>query len=232
MIFYNGISMTDIAPVMVEDIRVSPIRYNPVTRQRAVRFGAEFVRMGGGTRTVTISFAVLERNAALRQGWLLALSEWAHTDAEHVLMLPTDPDRHLECVCTSKPEPSTRAWYENKLKLVFTCFNNPYWTGNGENGAACGAQFNVRGDAPPLMRIISTRQAAATNQSYSDGTDTITFSTIPAGDMVIDLNTQTATVNGQSIMGNYLPTSRFIVPKKGVQTITGDGTIRYRERWE
>lgn len=232
MIFYNGVSISDVAPVQIEDIRVSGIQYNPVTRPRAVRFGSEFVRMGGGVRTVTLSFALLERNAVLRQGWLRALSEWARTDAEYKMMLPTDPDRCLYCVCTSKPEPSTRAWYENKLKLVFTCVSNPYWTDTGETGAATGVQFNIRGDAPPLMRIITTRQAAASNQSYSDGTNTMTFTTIPAGDMVIDLNNQTATVGGASIMNYYTPSSRFIIPRQGFQTFTGDGTIRFRERWE
>ena len=55
MIVYNGVSIDSVAPVMIEDIRVAPIRYNPVSRPRAIRFGSEWVRMGGGDRTVTIS---------------------------------------------------------------------------------------------------------------------------------------------------------------------------------
>ena len=82
------------------------------------------------------------------------------------------------------------------------------------------------------MRIERTLSAAASSQSYSDGTDTMTFSSIPAGNMVIDLNRQTAAVNGSTIMQNYTFGSRFITPKNGTQTITGTGTIKYRERWE
>ena len=82
------------------------------------------------------------------------------------------------------------------------------------------------------MRIERTLSAAASNQAYSDGIDTMTFSSIPAGNMVIDLNRQTAAVGGVSFMQNYTFGSHFITPKNGTQTITGTGTIKYRERWE
>ena len=232
MIVYNGVSINSVAPVMIEDIRVSPIKYNPVTRPRAIRFGSEFVRMGGGERTVTVTFALLDDNRITRHESLMNLSKWARTDAEYKLELPTDPARYLMCVCTAKPEPSTRQWWESKLRLVFTCINDPYWISGAEKSVACGTQFNVLGDAPPLMRIERTLSSSASNQSYSDGTNTMTFSSISAGNLVIDLNRQTAAVGSSSIMGNYQPSSSFIIPKTGVQTITGTGTIKYRERWE
>lgn len=232
MIVYNGKSIDSVAPVMIEDIKVSPIHYNPVVRPRAIRFGAEWVRMGGGERTIIISLALLVRNKIERQAAVLALSEWAKTDAEYRLELPTDPARYLVAVCTAKPEPSTRAWWENKLKIVFTCYSNPYWTSKAEKAVACGTQFNVLGNAPPLMRIERTLSSAASNQSYSNGAQTMTFSQIPAGAMVIDINTQTAQVGDASIMQYYQPSGSFIVPRTGVQTITGTGTVKYRERWE
>ena len=232
MIVYNGISIDSVAPVMIEDIKVSPIRYNPVVRPRAVRFGSEFVRMGGGERTVTISLALLDKNPIARQAALLALSVWARTDGEYRLELPTDPARYLVGVCTAKPEPSTRAWWENKLKLVFTCYNNPFWTAKEEKSVACGTSFYVFGDAMPLMRIERTLSGSASDQSYSNSTQTMTFSTIPAGSMVIDLNAQTAQVGSTSIMNYYQASGSFIVPRTGSQTITGTGTVKYRERWQ
>jgi hypothetical protein len=159
MIVYNGISIDSVAPVMIEDIKVSPIRYNPIVRPRAVRFGSEFVRMGGGERTVTISLALLDKNPIARQAALLALSVWARTDGEYRLELPTDPARYLVGVCTAKPEPSTRAWWENKLKLVFTCYNNPFWTAKEEKSVACGTSFYVFGDAMPLYAGNDTQIA-------------------------------------------------------------------------
>ena len=232
MIVFDGVSIDSVAPVMIEDIKVSPIRYNPVVRPRAIRFGSEFVRMGGGERTVVVTFAILEKNKVLRQEAFRNLSVWAKTDKEYRMELPQDPLRYLQCVCTGKPEPSTRAWWENKLRLTFTCYENPYWTSKGEKSVACGTLFFALGDAPPLMRIERTLSAAASNQSYSNGKETMTFSTIPAGSMVMDLNRQTAQVGAVSIMQYYQASGAFLIPRKGAQTISGTGTVKYRERWE
>lgn len=232
MIVFNGRTLESVAPVKIEDIRVSPIQLNPVVRQRAIRYGSEFVRMNGGERTVSITFALFDMNKINRHESIMNISQWAKTDKEYRLELPIDPNRYLVGVCTSKPEPSTRQWYESKLRLVFTCFSDPYWISKGEKSVACGTQFNVIGDAPPLMRIERTLSSAKNNQSYSDGINTMTFSTIPAGNMVIDLNNQTAVVGSNSIMGNYQPSGHFIIPKTGIQTITGTGTVKYRERFE
>ena len=233
MIVFDGISLESVADVKVEDIRVSPIRENPVTRPRAIRGGSEFVRMRDGERTVTITFAALEMNQILRQEMLMNISSWAKTDAEYRLELPTEPNRFLQCVCTSKPEPSTRLWWEAKLRLVFTCFDNPYWTSKVAKSVSCGTAFYAFGDAPPLMQITRTVSgSAASNQSYSNSVETMTFSSIPVGDMVIDLNRQTAAVGSTNIMQYYSPSGRFIIPRTGSQTITGTGTVVYRERWK
>ena len=232
MIYFDGLALEEVAPVMIEDIRVSPIKYNAIVRPRAVRFGSEFVRMGGGERTVTVLFALMDRNMVSRQASLQNVNAWAKTDKEYTLELPTAPDKYLKCVCTAHPEPSTRQWWEAKLRLVFTCYDDPYWVSKGEKTAACGAAFTVLGDAPPLMRIENTFSSAASNVTYSNGTQSMTFSAIPAGNMVIDLNRQTAAVGTTSIMPYYAPAGAFIMPKTGTQTISGTGTVKYRERWE
>ena len=228
---YNGVDITTIAPVKIDDIRVSPIQYAPVVRPRAFLFGSEFVRMRGGVRTVDVTFALQDNNQTTRFASLAALSEWAKTDKEYKIEFPFD-SRVLYGVCTMKPEPSVRQWWENKLRFVFTCFDNPYWTDDAETTVACGTEMTITGDAPPLMRIERTLSAAASNQSYSDGTNTMTFSTIPAGNMVIDLNRQTAAVGGTSFMQYFSPASKFPVPKTGTLTISGTGNVKYRKRWE
>lgn len=233
MIVFNGIALESIAPVKIDDILISSIQLDPVFRQRAISFGANFVRMGGGTRTVAIIFALLEENMVARHEYLMNIAKWAKSDAEYKLELPTDTGRYLTAVCTARPEPSTRQWWESKLRLVFTCYDDPYWISILEKSVSCGTQFNVLGDAPPLMRIERTVSgSAASNQSYSNGTQTMTFSTIPVGNMVIDLNAQTAAVGSSSIMEYYEASGSFIIPKTGTQTITGTGTVKYKERWE
>ena len=233
MIVFNGIALESVANVKIEDIRVSPIKYNPVTRPRAIRGGSEFVRMRDGERTITITFALQDMNMINRHLALMAVSKWALDDKEYWLELPTEPNKYLKCVCTSKPEPSTRQWWEAKLRIVFTCFDNPYWTSNHEKSVACGTQFTVLGDAPPLMYIERTVSGSAvSNQSYIlDGVG-MTFTTIPVGIVGIDLNNQIAVVGSNSLMQYYTPTSTFLVPRTGTQTIYGTGTIKYRERWK
>lgn len=232
MIIFNGIDLTETLPVKIEDIVVSPIQLNPLARQRAIQFGAEFVRMSGGTRTVTVTFALLDADRVNREGFLQDLRDWAKIGAEYTLELPQFETRHLECAVTQLPDASYRKWWENKLRLQFTCFNNPYWTSNDLIEVQCGTSFSVGGSAQPLMTIENKATTALSNKTYSNGTNSMTFTTIPAGKMVIDLNRQTAAIGSTSIMRYYTPTSTWIVPKVGAnQKITGTGTIKYRERW-
>ena len=231
MITFDGIDICSIAPVKIEDIRVSPVVLSPLARDRSITGGAQFVRMRDGTRTVAVTFALLVDDPVRRAALFNDLRKWAKRDKEYKLEIAYMPDVYLEAVCTGFPEPSVRQWWESKLRLTFTCFDNPYWTAKAERTAECGRSFVVGGDAPPLMRIEQTFSTSVGMQSYSDGIKTMTFSAIPAGHMVIDLNRQIATVNGASIMQYYTFTSKFLNPRAGAQTITGSGTIKYRERW-
>ena len=140
-------------------------------------------------------------------------------------------------ICTDKPEPSLRQWWESKLRLVFTCYDNPYWNAKAEKSVACGTAAFILGDAPPLMRIERTVSGSVvSNQSYSLDGKTITFSTIPVGDMTIDLDNQTAySVNGSivtDLMQYYNMNSKFLIPRTGSVNVTGNGTVKYRERWQ
>jgi len=232
MIKFNGVDLEDIAPVKIEDIQVSPISLSPVSRSRAIRMGSEFVRMGGSSRTITITFALLEMNRDEREAAMQKIRDWAIITGEKTLELPQFSDKHLECVCTQHPEESYRKWWENKLKLVFTCFNNPFWTSNDLIEIPCGNLFSIGGSAQPLITIERNGVTSLSNATYSDGSSSMTFSTMPAGRTVIDLNRQTAAIGGTSIMNYYVNSSTWLVPRIGSnQRITGAGTIKYRERW-
>lgn len=237
MIVFDGVSLDSVAGVKIEDVRVSPIEFDEVNRPRAIRGGSDFVRSRAGTRTVSITFALLEMNKVNRQKELLAISQWAKNDKEYKLELPGHPELYLMAICTGKPEPSLRQWWENKLRLVFTCYDNPYWNAKAEKSVACGSTAFILGDAPPLMRIERTVSGSAvSNQSYSLDGKTITFSTIPVGKAVIDLDNQTAwSKSGSTITGlmqYYNVNSRFLIPRTGSVKITGTGTVKYRERWQ
>ena len=237
MIVFDGVSLNSVAKVEIEDIRVSPIQYDEITRPRAIRGGSVFVRSRAGTRTVAITFALLERDKHLRQASLDAIAHWAKNDKEYRLEIPGHPEHFLMAICTGKPEPSLRQWWEGKLRLVFTCFENPFWNSKAERSVSCGTATYILGDAPPLMRIErSVTVSAVTSQSYALDGKTMTFSEIPVGDAVIDLDNQTAYSNNNGtitdLMQYYLPTSEFIIPRAGSVTISGTGTIYFRERWQ
>ena len=232
MIGFDGISLDSVAGVKIKDVQVFPIEYDEVTRPRAIRAGSDFVRSRAGTRKVQITFGLLDDNMNNRQASLMAISQWAKNDKEYQLELPWHPDHYLMALCTDKPEPSLRQWWESKLRLVFTCIENPFWNAKNEKSVACGTQFTALGDAPPLMRIERTLGSAASDQSYALDGRTMTFTSIPAGSMVIDLDNQTAYVGSTNIMQYYNVNSKFLIPRIGVQTISGTGTVKYRERWQ
>ena len=232
MIRFHGVELTDVAPVKIDDIVVSPISLNPVERQRAIKFGSDFVRMGGGTRKVTVTFALLDMDRETREQEMDAIRSWAFTETEQTMELPQFENRHLECICTKFPDYSYRKWWEDNLSLEFTCFSNPYWTSNEEITIPCGTQFSVGGSAPPLMTIERTGSTQIANATYSNGTISMTFTKIPAGNCVIDLNRQTAAIGKTSFMQYYSPTSTWITPTVGaLQIINGNGYVKYRERW-
>ena len=232
MIKFNGKDLTDLFPVKIDDITVSPIQLNPVARQRAIQYGAEFVRIGGGERTVTVTFALLDMDINNREQVMNDLREWASIGKEYTLELPQYANRHLECAVTQLPDYSYRKWWENKLRIVFTCYNNPYWTSNELIEVPCGTSFSIGGSAPPLMTIERKGNNPIANQTFSNGTASMTFTTIPAGNMVINLSKQTAAIGKTSFMKYYKPTSTWITPNVGAnQKITGVGTVKYRERW-
>lgn len=224
MIVFNGIDIQSVADVKIEDIRVSSINFEQVTRNRATAPGAFFVRNRAAGRTVTVTFALLKQDRASRQAALDAVKSWAKTDKEYRLELPGHPDKYLMAVCTEHPAPSLRQWWEGKLRLVFSCFSDPYWIDKIEKTAACGTSFTVMGDAEPIMQI------AATGTSFSLDGRTVSFSSVPSGS-VLDLNAQTAYTGTTSIMQYFNWSSKWLIPRTGAQTITGSGTIRYRERW-
>jgi hypothetical protein len=235
MIYFNDKGLETIAPVKIDDIAVSSVRLNVNARQRPIRYGSDFIRITGANRTITITFALLTNDRTIRQRQIMQIAAWADIGHIHKLTLPEYPDMYLECACTEVPSPSIKQWWENKLRLIFSTYENPYFTSIHEKSVACGTEFYCLGTAPdgPQMRIETTLSASDT-RTFSDGTNSMTFGTYdgrPTGTAVIDLNRQTAYVGNTSIMQGFTFASRFIQPAPGAMTISGTGTVYWRERW-
>ena len=230
MIIFSGKDLENVAPVSIDDIKVNPIQTTPVARQRA-EFGQDYIRMQGATRTIVVTFALLIHDLDERFQYLEAIKEWAKPFEEGILQLPMYDGKHFDVRCTGYPEPSYKQWYESKLRLVFTTFENPYLTSDSEIRAACNTPFSIGGTAPPLIQITRKLTSKVANQTYASNGRSMEFTQIPAGNLLIDLNKETAEVGGASIMQYFTKTSRFIKPKTGNMTVTGNGTVIYRERW-
>lgn len=234
MIYFNGKSLESVAPVKIVDIAVSSVRLNAEARERPIVYGADFVRMRGGNRTVQITFAVLTNDQTIRQRQIMQIAQWADVGNVHRLTVPDYPDMYLECACTEVPSPSIRQWWESRLRLTFTTFDNPYFNNTTEKSVPCGTPFFVLGSAPdgPLMRIEGDMPSGAL--TFSGGGRTMSFAAYtgrPSGHFIIDLNRQTANAGAASFMKGYSFNSHFIIPANGQQTITGTGTVYWRERW-
>ena len=85
MIIFNGIDLTETIPVKIEDIMVSPIQLEPVVRPRPIQFGSTFVRMSGGSRNVTVTFALLDIDLDEREQMMQELRAWANIGKECTL---------------------------------------------------------------------------------------------------------------------------------------------------
>lgn len=232
MITFNGRSIQQAAPgIKIEDIRESPVQLAPVTHQRPIIPGVDYIRMQQGARTIAINFAILEMDKFKRKSILNSLSKWARSDAPAPLSLVTRPGVLIDAICTKLPEPSLRQWWESKLQIVFTAFD-PYWYSVEEKSVSCGTAFFANGDIAPFIKITRTLSSAVSStQTYSSGGEQMKFTQMPAGNLEIDLNRQTAKVGNNSIMQYFNPTTTFITPKTGTQTISGTGTVKWRERW-
>lgn len=230
MIYFRDVALDSVAPVRVVDVLVSPVGLSPLSHERPIRPGSTFVRAKDGARTVQITFALLTQDREMRAQQMAAIYKWARGDAPGALRLPGYSGRHLMAICTGLPEPSTRQWWESKLRITFTCFD-PYWYADTPRTVDCGTAVTPIGSAVPRLRILRTLSAAANDQSYSNGSETMTFATIPAGGLVIDLDAQTAAVGSTSVIQYMTFSSRFLQPKLGPQTITGTGSVEITERW-
>lgn len=230
MIIFNGLALESIAPVKIEDIRVSPIVQTPVARDRPVTAGMTFIRAHEGTRTVSINFAIIEQDHDTRQSYIEAITAWALSEQPAPMLLPYRQDKVLYAICTGLPDPSTRQWWESRLNLTFTAYD-PFFYDLNEKTGTLGNTLFIRGNALPKMRIEATL-AASGDLTFSDSVDTMVFEGVPAGALVIDLTKQTAQVDGVSIMDKFTFTSTFIRPRLGPMTVTGSGTLIWREGWQ
>lgn len=231
MILFDDIDLCSLAPVKVVDVMVGEVKTKAVSRERPLQGGVDFVRATPTTRTISIQFALLQSDITERESYLSAVRSWAHPGTAGKLVVPSRPSQYIVAVCKGLPEPSSRQWWEDRLKVTFTAYD-PFFRSLGSHNVPAGQSTFVTGNAPPLAVLTKTVQAGAQTITASDGERTLSISgTLEAGVVTVDLWSETVT---HSTMGNIdhlvTFTSRFPSVGTGQTTITGMD-LTYVERW-
>ena len=158
MLLFNGVAFEDVAAVNVVDIVVSPITQAVTAVDRAVLSGSDFVRIRGKTRTITVTFALLDQDRDARCESMEAIRRWAASDKPQRLMLPDRIGQYIDAICTTFPQLSIRErWAVGKI--VFTSYE-PFFTGTAARAAprswCTGASRRTWRFAPRFRRRYKT----------------------------------------------------------------------------
>lgn len=234
MVLFNGVSLESISnTIHVIQCVVSQPAINPVTIAPTLADGEIFARRRYGTRTVTITFVVMDNNTTNRAATIRKIYQWAHSSTEKKLVVPQESNGYLNAVCTELPTNAGREYWQT-LGLVFTCYD-PFYHANTEKNCSVSQTVVVSQFENTDWRIEQTVSTGLTYPQWSlDGLQ-ISFNVLTAGALKINGSTHTATTNDGSVLPALMFGSRFFTLKTGnnsIETSNGaGGTIYWRERW-
>ena len=202
MVVFNGAHMGAISEKLhIKDVIVYPPAITQTVIAPALTDGDIFARKQFGTRQVDVLFAVMEEDTAARGKLIQAVNEWAYSRTEQELRVPQEPNGHLMGVCSKLPQDSAMA-FEELLTLSFTC-HDPFFYADEESSLIIPigtfGEYVRRYEAPPWRIEADITEPLAFAQ-WGIGDKHLIFSSVPVGKLVIDRKTQTATVDGNSIM--------------------------------
>lgn len=232
-IYFNEIQMQTVAPVKIIDIVIGAPEVLTVAKERPLRDGALYVRRTRGTRSIGITFTLLEQNPAQRRQYIHALTEWAQSQTPQKLRLCTEPLGYLNAVCTSYPTQSSNEYWE-PLKMTFTAFD-PYFHGP-EIVQAVNMPVLVKSSDAPSIKIVQQINSPLTNPAWTMNAESLTLvGTVGVGELIIDFDKQTITLNGASLMSQLTIGSVFFDLQQGSNVIStsngAGGVLTIQERW-
>lgn len=235
-ISYNGELLQHAVPgAQVTRVVVQPIPIIVSKLNRIAGDGAYRVRQRRGERTITVFVEQkVKAGEAEFTAFARALRLWAESEIEAPLRLPDYPDKYLNCALTQIQNYDLNEWYK-PIQLVFTASDDPHFCSDQLSSGRVGTAFTVVGDAPANMVISHTVRSTLTNPQWTLASGYIVAlnGTYTSGVIEIDTKRGYVTRNGNSLMGDLLPISRFYSYPRGTHIITGPsgGVISWRERW-
>lgn len=233
MVEFDGVELNDIAPVNVLDVIVSAPPVELVTQNIPLMDGARFVRRKRGMRTVTVPFVLMEQDEEVRRGHITDIISWASKGELCKLRGTPEPCGHLMAVCTQYPDQKSREFWE-VLSLVFTALD-PRYIGCAEYAQDIAEPVYISREDEPMVRIEQQVESTLTNPTWKLNDAYIKLTSVSPGVLVIDLDRQTATLNGESLGENVTLDSTFFQLQRGENQIEcsngAGGVVRFRERW-
>lgn len=234
MVEFNGIEINEVAPVNVLDVVISAAPVNVAMLDVPLAVGSKFVRRKIGTRTVTVTFVLMEEDEEARRGYIADIVDWATSDREQVLKSTPDANGHLMAVCSQYPEQSSKQYWE-VLTLEFTA-SDPRYVENNEHTASATSKITVQKKQSPLFRIEQNISSAISSPTWRLGSEFVKLEgQVSPGNLVIDFERESVTLNGESIAEKVTIDSTFFKLVKGENQIACEngagGAVHWRERW-
>lgn len=233
---YNGVLLQSACPkAQVTDITVQPIPIEFTKTERVASNGSLLVRRRLRERTVTINIELpLDANVGMMTANARRVRNWAEAATESPLILPDYDGKYLISVLTSISNFSLTEWYK-PLQLVFTAFSEPCFLSAVESTGKVGNAITVAGDEYAEITIEHKITQTLTNPTWTlaAGYVIALVGTFSSGIIKIDCQKGYVSKDGESLMAQLQPSSRFYRFPKGNHVITGPsgGTITWRERW-
>lgn len=181
-VWLDGNSLQDIDPtVFVLDIQEqAPQSQIKTAPWAAGRDGTRFIREEILTRSVTITFAVRERDIERRKMVIGDIAAWAENGG--ILTINDRPGQRLRVRCTSRPVASSALKWTATLSIVFTAYEWPWW----EDETMADAWIeNETSDTLSLSVPGNGRYAYLSGSISFSGTATVRVS---VGEQFIEMN--------------------------------------------
>jgi len=232
MVTFNGISISDIAPIYLGNVEIEAPRIIVTSQDKPISTGDRYVRSKYAPRRVFVPFSFSRGTQAMIADWMQSIYKWAHSAELCELTTPNRPGQYAMAKCTKLPSVSLIGNRKDKMEIEFTIYDAMFYS-DELKAVACGTSFEIDGVDIASGYIEDVNVAEVTDPEWVlDGDEAVTISgTIAAGTIKVDLDEKSVYLGTVSQMTKVDLASRFFDLTPGVHVITGDGTLYWRERW-
>lgn len=143
--------------VMVSDVHENEVRQTDAA-EKPVSFGSRFVRSARKSLSVTVSFAIAERDPQRRMEVLKLVQDWAI--AGGAVEVSYRDGQRLYAVCDNPPALASANKWTGLLEAVFTACDVPFWIDTAETRAAITKSGSIH---PGGSQLTVVCDAAITN---------------------------------------------------------------------